>query len=139
MLFDRGSGTIKNILIVEDEPLVAFDNEHLLGANGYSVIATIDNADEASGLIARGGIDLVLCDLKLNGSDGFDVAAAAKTAGIPVLFVTATCPIDAQDIAIACLAKPYTQREFMQAIDAVTAMLEGKQPKRVPKALTLYI
>jgi len=30
MLFDKTRRRISNILIVEDEPLVAFDNEHLL-------------------------------------------------------------------------------------------------------------
>lgn len=138
MLFERAPGSITKLLIVEDEPLVAFDNEYFLGSNGYTVVGTIDNADEASALIAKGGIDLALCDLKLNGSDGRDVAIAAKAAGIPVLFVTATCPTDAQDIAVGCLAKPYNQKDLKSAIQAVADHLEGKKPKGVPKGLTIY-
>ncbi len=138
MLFERAPGSITKLLIVEDEPLVAFDNEYFLGTNGYTVVATIDNADEAAGVIDKGGIDLVLCDLKLNGSDGRDVAIFAKKAGIPVLFVTATCPTDALDMAVGCLAKPYNQRELKNAIQAVADHLEGKKPKSVPKGLTIY-
>ena len=138
MLFERAPGSITKLLIVEDEPLVAFDNEYFLGSNGYTVVGTIDNADEATALIAKGGIDLALCDLKLNGSDGRDVAIAAKAAGIPVLFVTATCPTDAQDIAVGCLAKPYNQKDLKSAIQAVADHLEGKKPKGVPKGLTIY-
>ena len=138
MLFEREPGSITKLLIVEDEPLVAFDNEYFLGTHGYTVVGTIDNSDEAAALIAKGGIDLVLCDLKLNGSDGRDVAMIAREANIPVLFVTATCPTDARDIAIGCLAKPYNQKELKNAIQAVADHLEGKKPKGVPKGLTLY-
>ena len=138
MLFEREPGPIRKLLIVEDEPLVAFDNEHFLGTHGYTVVGTIDNADEAAELIAKGGIDLVLCDLKLNGSDGRDVAIIARDAGVPVLFVTATCPTDAREIAVGCLAKPYSQKELKNAIQAVTDHLEGKTPRETPKGLTLY-
>ena len=55
-----------------------------------------------------------------------------------MLFVTATCPIDARDISVGCLTKPYTQKELKAAIEAVAAKLDGKKPKRMPKGLTLY-
>ena len=138
MLFGQSGRRIERVLIVEDEPLVAFDNEHFLATHGYTVVATIDNARAAQALIAAGGIDLILSDIKLNDSDGRDVARSAKQAGIPVLFVTASCPIDAQDVAIGCLAKPYTQKDLHAAIDAVAARLAGEKPKRLPKVLTLY-
>lgn len=138
MLFGQSGRRIERVLIVEDEPLVAFDNEHYLETHGYTVVATIDNARAAQALIAAGGIDLILSDIKLNDSDGRDVARSAKQAGIPVLFVTASCPIDAQDVAIGCLAKPYTQKDLHAAIDAVAARLAGEKPKRLPKVLTLY-
>ncbi|MES2496833.1 MAG: response regulator [Pseudomonadota bacterium] len=138
MLFGRTESRLKNLLIVEDEPLIAFDNEHFLATHGYIVIATVDNASAALELLPAGGIDLILSDVKLNDSDGRDVAVAAKSAGVPVLFVTGSCPIDAPEIAIGCLAKPYTQKELRQAIEAVEAMLDGVKPKRMPKGLTLY-
>lgn len=138
MLFGQSDRRIERLLIVEDEPLVAFDNEHFLETHGYTVVATVDSAQAAEALISAGGIDLILSDIKLNDSDGRDVARTAKRAGIPVLFVTANCPVDAQDIAIGCLAKPYTQKELRAAIDAVAAHLAGEKPKRLPKVLTLY-
>jgi len=138
MLFGRPKSRLKNLLIVEDEPLIAFDNEHFLAGHGYVVVATIDNAQAALDLLRAGGIDLVLSDVRLNGSDGRDVAIAAKQADIPVLFVTATCPIDAPEIAIGCLAKPYSLKELRQAIEAVEAHLDGAMPKRLPEGLTLY-
>lgn len=138
MLFATKEPRLKHLLIVEDEPLIAFDNEHFLGTHGYAVVATIDNAAAAIAAIAEGGIDLVLADVRLNASSGRDVALAARDAGIPVLFVTASCPVDAPQIAVGCLAKPYTQRELKLAIEAVEALLEGAKPKRLPKGLSLY-
>jgi DNA-binding response OmpR family regulator len=138
MLFATKEPRLKHLLIVEDEPLVAFDNEHFLATHGYVVVATIDNTDAARKAIAEGGIDLILCDVRLNASSGRDVALTARDAGIPLLFVTASCPIDAPEIAAGCLAKPYTQRELKLAIEAVEARIAGAKPGRVPKGLSLY-
>ena len=38
MLFGKRERLIRRILIVEDEPLVAFDNEYLLKDAGYEVV-----------------------------------------------------------------------------------------------------
>jgi DNA-binding response OmpR family regulator len=139
MLFGRRAGKIRRLLIVEDEPLIAFDNEHFLIDIGYIVVATTDDAAKAKAAIARGGIDLILSDVTLaRGSSGLEVARAAMAADIPLLFVTATCPIDAPLLAIGCLAKPYTQRALKQAIEAVETRLQGGTPKRMPRSLTLY-
>ncbi len=138
MLFNMKEPRLKNLLIVEDEPLIAFDNEHFLATHGYAVVATIDNAAAAERLIGAGGIDLILADVRLNASDGRDVALAAGKAGVPVLFVTASCPVDAREIAVGCLTKPYSQRELKLAIEAVEAHIFGVAPKRTVRGLTLY-
>jgi len=138
MLFEKKEPRLKRLLIVEDEPLIAFDNEHFLATHGYSVVATTDNSDAALAVIAEEAIDLILCDVRLNDSDGRDVAIAAKRAGIPLLFVTATCPVDAPEIAVGCLAKPYVHKDLKAAVEAVEAYLDGVKPKRLPKGLTLY-
>jgi DNA-binding response OmpR family regulator len=138
MLFQRRQPMLRRLLIVEDEPLTAFDNEHLLGESGYEVVATVDRYDDALAAIGRGGIDLVLSDVRLPGEGtGVDVAREAKKAGMPVLFVTGACPIDAQEIALGCLAKPYTQKQLLGAIKAVERKVDGRTPKPVA-GLTLF-
>jgi len=47
MLFGRRKQVVKRILIVEDEPLTAFDNENMLGDAGYVIVATVDDLDES--------------------------------------------------------------------------------------------
>lgn len=139
MLFGRRERKMKRLLIVEDEPLVAFDNEHFLADLGYDIVGTVDNANDARAAIAAGGIDLILSDVALSrGSNGRDVALAAKDADIPLLFVTASCPIDAPAISLGCLAKPYTQRALKLAIEAVEVHLSGGAVKRTVRGLTLY-
>ena len=56
MLFGKRKRIVKRILIVEDEPLTAFDNETMLGDAGYEIVATVDDFDEAiEGARARAG------------------------------------------------------------------------------------
>ena len=138
MLFGRRQRTIKRILIVEDEPLVAFDNEHFLRDAGYEIVATVDTVGGAVSAI-DGEVDLVLADVSLSdGGNGRDVAHAAREHGVPLMFVTGACPVDAQSLAVGCLAKPYSQRDLLAAIEAVDATISGRTPKRVPRGFTLF-
>ena len=92
MLFGKRKRIVKRILIVEDEPLIAFDNEVMLGDAGYEVVATLDGFDEAIALLAREQVDLILSDVRLHHGrrTGIDLARAAKKQGVPVLFAWAT-------------------------------------------------
>lgn len=138
MLFGRRTRTIKRILIVEDEPLVAFDNEHFLRDAGYEVVATVDTVPEAVAAMSD-RIDLVLADVNLSdGGNGRDVAEAARTQGVPLIFVTGACPDDARSLAIGCLTKPYSQRDLLAAIDTVDAKLAGREPRRVPRSFSWF-
>ncbi len=138
MLFGRRRRTLGRILIVEDEPLVAFDNEHFLTDRGFKVVATVDSVADAVRTIASDDVDLVLADVNLSDGNGIDVAYAAQTKGVKVLFVTGTCPLEAQALAVGCLAKPYSQRDLLDALEAVDATVAGRAPKRTPRGLSLY-
>ncbi|WP_293971727.1 response regulator [Sphingomonas sp.] len=130
---------INRILIVEDEPLVAFDNEYVLQDAGYLVVGSVDTVEVAIETIHAGQPHLVLSDIRLSaGGTGLDVAQAAREAGVPVIFVTGHCPTEAKALAVGCLAKPYTQRDLLAAIDAVDAKIGGRNPKRMPRGFTLF-
>ncbi|WP_174298903.1 response regulator [Sphingomonas bacterium] len=137
--FGRKKRRITRLLVVEDEPLVAFDAEHMLGDAGYVVVGTVDRVTEAVRLIGDGAsIDLVLVDMNLADGSGMDVAIAARAADVPVIFVTGQRPSDAMTVAVGCLSKPYLQRDMLAAIDAVDAVLAGREPRRIPAGLTLF-
>lgn len=139
MIFGKRERVIRRILVVEDEPLVAFDNEHLLQDAGYEVVATVDNMADARAVIESEALDLVLSDIRLAGDgDGTGVARFARARGVPVLFVSGHCPAEAHPLGIGCLAKPYSDKVLKGALDALERHLKGKTLRRLPPQLTLF-
>ena len=138
MLFGKQKRIVNRILIVEDEPLTAFDNELLIGDAGYEVVATLDRFRDAIAILDREPVDLVLCDVRLTGErSGIDLAKEARTRGIPVLFVTGAAPDNANELVVGVLMKPYTHRTMRSALKAVDSYLAGKKT-RPPRGLTLF-
>ena len=139
MLFGKRKQVVKRILIVEDEPLTAFDNENMLGDAGYEVVATVDDIEEALAVLEREEVHLILSDLRLRKDQtGLELAHAAKAKGVPTLFATGHSHAAASEIAIGCLMKPYTERQLCKAIECVDRHLQGEKVKS-PKGLELFI
>lgn len=137
--WEQGRPPVRAILVVEDEPLVAFDNEHALVQAGYQVAATVNDYQHAVEVIDAGGIDLLVADVALHGEKtGIDLAYYAAERNLPVLFVTGACPIEARELAVGCLSKPYAPRDLVAAIHAVDALLRGRRPTRIPTGLSLF-
>lgn len=139
MRLGRRKRTINAVLVVEDEPLVAFDTEHLLGDAGFSVVDTVDRVVDAVAVLERQEpIDLVLVDVRLADGDGVEVARAAHARGVAVLFVTGNCPTEGRALADGCLSKPYAARDLLLAIEAIDQMRQGERPRRLPSGLSLF-
>ena len=138
MLFGKRKQVVKRILIVEDEPLTAFDNENILGDAGYEIVATVDDLDEAIEVLEREEVHLVLSDVRLyKQQTGIHLAQAARERGVPTLFATGHPYPDASEIAVGCLLKPYTERQLCKAIECVDRHLQGQKVKS-PKGLELF-
>jgi len=139
MLFGKRKRIVKRILVIEDEPLTAFDNEVMLRDAGYEVVATHDDFEEAVEALDREKVDLILSDVRLRGKrTGIQLAEEAKKRGVPLLFVTGHPPDNAHELAIGCLRKPYSERQLRKALEAIDQHLSGKQPK-LPKGLEIYL
>ena len=139
MLFGKRKQVVKRILIVEDEPLTAFDNENILGDAGYEIVATVDDLDEALGVLEREEVHLILSDVRLRKQQtGIQLAKHAKQRGVPTLFATGHAYPGAAEIAVGCLMKPYSERQLTQAIDCVDRHLQGEKVK-TPKGLELFV
>ena len=94
MFFGRKKRRIEKLLLVEDEPLVAFDNEHVLTDAGYTIVATTDRVSDAVECIASGkSIDLVLVET-LSDLGEADAALAAAREVAPDLPVVVTMSFD---------------------------------------------
>src|SRR5262252_1120813 len=130
MLFGRRKQLVKRILIVEDEPLTAFDNENFLGDAGYVIVATVDDLEEALDALDREEVHLILSDVRLRKQQtGIHLATEAKKRGVPTLFATGQSYPGASEIAVGCLAKPYSERQLLKAIEAVDRHLQGEKVK----------
>lgn len=138
MLFGKRKRVVNRILIVEDEPLTAFDTENLIGDEGYEVVATLDRFAEAVETLEREKVDLILCDVRLTGErTGIDLARVARSRGVPVLFLTGAAPDNVDELVLGCLMKPYSDRTLKAALAAVDRHLAGEKA-RPPKGLRLF-
>ncbi len=80
-----------DVLIIEDEPIIALDLTRLVRELGHRVVATAATRDEAVAAAAQVRPGLVLADIRLaDGSNGMDAAAdILQSLDIPVIFITA--------------------------------------------------
>jgi CheY-like chemotaxis protein len=80
-----------DVLIIEDEPIIAMDLEELVESCGHNVVGTASTEAEAIEIARRTKPTLILADINLGaGGDGTNaVAAILRTHYAPVIFVTA--------------------------------------------------
>ncbi len=80
-----------NVLVVDDDAQIREMVASYLEAAGVHVLRASDGA-EASAVLNRGGIDVVVTDLNMPGRDGFALKAhiAAMPRAIPVIIISGT-------------------------------------------------
>jgi DNA-binding response OmpR family regulator len=119
----------KSVLLLEDEYLIAMDAEEILrqrlGAAKVEVVSTFADAHAAA---ERGGFDIALLDVNINGQMSFPIAEMLRGRGVPVVFATGYHLGDRRPPEIDpahCLTKPYTA-DGLEA--ALTAALKAGAP-----------
>jgi DNA-binding NarL/FixJ family response regulator len=131
------------ILIVEDEPLLATTLKHLIELNPrFHVTSIADDLASALEAVDERRPDLALVDLQLaRGSTGFSVAVKLNELGVACLFTSGKAPPFAMpDLALGCLAKPYTEEDVVRALKAAEDVLRGRERLRpsLPENLMIY-
>ncbi len=109
-----------NILIVEDESIVAMEIESYVKKLEYSVVAICSNAKDTFSIISKKKIDIILMDICIKGAlDGVETAARIKKSHshIEIIFLTAHLDDYNVDRAIevnptAYLSKPFNREEL---------------------------
>lgn len=96
-----------NILIVENESIVALNIESRLQEMGYTVSSVVFSGEEAIAVIEANPPDLVLMDIRLKGNlDGIQVAEQIRDrCKIPVVYLTAHS--DQETLERAKITEPY--------------------------------
>jgi DNA-binding response OmpR family regulator len=80
---------VSRILVVEDEPAIAFALDADLQSEGYGV-TVVTRGDAAMKAMRESAYDLVLLDVMLPGKDGFEVCRELRLAGVrtPIIMLT---------------------------------------------------
>src|SRR3546814_20525716 len=93
MRFASRPTCIKRLLIIEDDPLPAFDNEHTLKLGGYQIVATVDSGEAEVAVMAAEPVDERRLALGLAGRmTGRARAPRARERGIEVMVVPGPVP-----------------------------------------------
>ena len=113
-----------NILVVEDDGIVAKDIKDRLEKLGFTVSATVPSGEEALEKIKEHKPDLVLMDIMLKGEmDGIEAAEQIRSRfNIPVVYLTAYADekvLEAAKLAepFGYLMKPFVDRELKAVIE----------------------
>jgi CheY-like chemotaxis protein len=107
------AGRRLRILLVEDEPIIAMTAEDMLDAIGCEVVASAATLEEALAASARGGFDVAMLDINLNGVASLPVADALEQAGTPFIFTTGYG-------VVPLVAKPYRIVDLQAALARAT-------------------
>jgi len=114
---------VRSVLIIEDESIVALELEDFTSSNGYVVVDVVDNYDDALRAVQNNHVDIVLCDIYINGTKtGIEFVRDVKKAqDIKVIYLTAFADEDTISKAIdtepsSYLTKPFKREELYAAL-----------------------
>ncbi len=110
------------ILILEDDPIIAFDLQAILEADGHEVLDTVSSLSEAYRHIDD-GLDCALLDVDVVGGKSFGIAEALMARRIPFVFVSASRPSDLPRPLqqAAFLSKPFRERDLLTSVGDIAA------------------
>lgn len=113
-----------NIVLVEDELIIAEDMTNILEKIGYNVIGVAIDFNEAIEILETEKPDLILLDINLSGKrDGIDLAAEInKRFSIPFIFTTSYTDTATLERAkyvnpVNYLVKPFKKEQLYTAIE----------------------
>jgi PAS domain S-box-containing protein len=108
----------KNILVVEDEPLIGLDIVSTLEKAGARVSGPVGTEKDAVELIESGYFDAALLDANLHGRSVDVIAALLNRRNIPFLFVTGYGKEGLPEAfkRTAALPKPFSERQLIDAV-----------------------
>ncbi len=112
---------MKNILIVEDELLIAMDLKEILENYGFNVCNIAITAEEAVDSLGKNSPDIILLDVFLKGkTNGMQLAELIKKEfRIPFYFVTANTDKSVYEKLIklgarGIISKPFDEKRLLE-------------------------
>lgn len=126
----------KRILIVDDDTDLSFIICEMLDGCGYESVCAA-SAEEAFDILAQKSFHLILLDINLPDSVGFDICRQLReVSDVPVIFASARTAendrITSFDIGgDDYLPKPYSMKELLSRVNALIRRAYGRDEERV--------
>lgn len=115
-----------NILVVEDDFIIAAHICTLLGESGYTVAETLSKGESVLNYVYNNHVDVILMDVNLAGElDGVETARLVmEKHTIPVIFLTANADAATFNRAkdtypAAFISKPFKNEDLMRTLELV--------------------
>lgn len=107
-----------NVLIVEDEWILALDLENILKDAGYDVCGPASQVSHALAIIETETIDLAVLDINLAGKTTTPVARKLRSKGTPFVFLSGHSRdhLDKDFRSELLISKPVTARVLLDRI-----------------------
>lgn len=109
----------RQVLIVDDEAIIAAYAEDIFTDLGASTVSTAANVSEALSLIGAQPFDLALLDVNLSGASSEPIARALAAKGVPFVVATGYGGINWGDLSFPLINKPYTSVDLEAAFSKV--------------------
>ena len=112
----------KRVLIVEDNPVLAYDLQDLVSDIGVEPVGPALDLSTALQLARESALDAALLDVDLGGEYVWPLARELKEKQIPFAFISAECRGEMLPEAFRgaiCLEKPAHTAEILQTISAI--------------------
>lgn len=113
---------MKDILIVEDDALIAMLLEEMLGDLGYRVIASVPDLEQALDAAQNKEFDAAILDVSLAGKSSLPVAKLLEALGKPYVFATGygSAP-EGTSSSQPILRKPFQLSDLEKALKGMQA------------------
>ncbi len=112
------------ILLIEDEFIIAKDIKVLLSKNNFALVHYARNYDSALDLFVKNSYDLIISDINLNDKkDGIEIITEfSKIKKVPVVYLTAYSDLDfikraERTMPFAYILKPFNNNQLKATIN----------------------
>ena len=115
----RSGSLPANVLLVEDNPIIAMNTEALLQELGVSEVSTAATASEGLALVEANSFDFAVLDLQLGNENSLPVAAVLAEQGVRFVFATGFgegVDLPAAYGATTILKKPYRFEDLERVV-----------------------
>jgi DNA-binding response OmpR family regulator len=123
-----------SILIIEDEPMLAFALEEFLADAGFEIAGVAGRLGTALAIIESGVFDAAILDANLAGVSAGPAASALTARGLPFIVLSGYLPEQQKSVFSGSLRlqKPCRPEHLIQALHSILPAREYSQGCCVP-------